>query len=317
MQTLTRMARDPVLTVLFIILGIAAVMLIWNRVEGRVPPVVERMTFLETFPVDQVELFQHSEPIFHGSMGVLKEARIPSVPRALSALKVGLGARVTLHELPNFGGKKRLVLGPGEHDLTRYAFNDVTLKPGDWPISRWDNKIYVFKEGQRAPFSLCGGTGFGTDFLSGGGVQNVGRNCWNDKAQSLVVTVDRSVKPPPPRTSVAFFNDINFKSPMGAVYAGQDVRNMSSLGGSGRPDNSVSSIEVGPGRSVMLYQHTDFGGKSLFLKPGKYPNLGWFAFKNGSDSRGSWTEGQYVGMDVCGKNNSGCWNDTVSSFKVR
>lgn len=127
---------------------------------------------------------------------------------------------------------------------------------------------------------------------------------------AIGAAVDSKKKPPaPPKPFVyppgppvvVVYKDAQF----GGLDKTFGVGEYSDLGSWG---DAISSVRVPHGLKLTLYQKTNFGGKKLELPGGWFhPHLSLFAFDDA---------GTYIGRDVCGSRNSGCWNDTASSLKV-
>lgn len=107
--------------------------------------------------------------------------------------------------------------------------------------------------------------------------------------------------PPPGPPVVVVYKDAKFEG-MDKFFGVGDYPDLGSW------SDAISSLRVPKGLKLTLYQKTNFEGKKLEMPGGwNHPHLSLFAFDD---------NGTYIGRDVCGSNNSGCWNDTASSMKV-
>jgi hypothetical protein len=88
------------------------------------------------------------------------------------------------------------------------------------------------------------------------------------------------------QTAAYFFEDINYDGDAALAYG-----SVSWVGNDW--NDRISSVWVPPGRTVILYEHINFGGASLMLT-GDNPDLRWFA----------------------GPGTGGTWNDAASSFEI-
>lgn len=140
---------------------------------------------------------------------------------------------------------------------------------------------------------------------------------------------DELNRTPAPAGKVLLYHDAYFLKPFswgGAIQFGPGRMPLI-------PSDKLTSIKVGQGVVVTLYQHANFGGRSLTLGPGNYPNLGWFAFgtfEGGPHGRNQYFwENEYYpwpqqGYNLCSgktvfmtyKVNKNCWNDSVSSMII-
>lgn len=109
----------------------------------------------------------------------------------------------------------------------------------------------------------------------------------------------RPYVPPPGPPVVAVYKDSNFGG-MDKFFGVGDYSDLGSW------NDAISSLRVPSGLKVTLYQKVNFGGSKLDLLANDHTNLSHFTFPQGG----------WAGRDVCGSNNSNCWNDTASSMKV-
>lgn len=71
-------------------------------------------------------------------------------------------------------------------------------------------------------------------------------------------------------------------------------------------NDKISSLKIPDGLKVILYEHTNFQGRSLTLNATWHNNLNDWKLSDGG----------YAAKNVCGPKNNECWNDIVSSMKV-
>jgi hypothetical protein len=82
-------------------------------------------------------------------------------------------------------------------------------------------------------------------------------------------------------------------------------------------DNKISSILVPAGREVHAWQKQDRGGNSIKFGPG-FHDLTQYAFAASFvPGVGVMEKNKRYDRNVCGGQNSFCWNDTISSIEVK
>lgn len=110
-------------------------------------------------------------------------------------------------------------------------------------------------------------------------------------------------------SGVTVYKDANFKG-MDKTFPVGDYASLS-----GGWDDTISSVKVPKGFKVILYSKKDYGGEQLQLDANDHSHLSHFGFKDSAATGAK--KGVWAGKDVCGGNNSACWNDTASSMKVQ
>jgi len=184
----------------------------------------------------------------------------------------------------------------------------------------WFNRFYVAKDGQgKCPVGTTGTYKFLDGTTDGAKCQVTDENKYLGWKKSLTPKPTTPAPTLDPNLAVTLFSDSDFGGSSQAYKVGEypDLGGMS---------DSVSSLKVPKGLKVTLYQKTNYEGKSLTLDANDHPNLKHFAFDDWQPSMSmmfstvvadeAYKEGQWYGKDVCGVNNTHCWNDTASSMKV-
>jgi len=100
--------------------------------------------------------------------------------------------------------------------------------------------------------------------------------------------------------TVTVYEHIGLKGDSKTFTAGTQQSSLRDMGW----NDKVSSIKV-ENTNVTLYEHDNYGGRSITFGPGQYDLTNW----NIEDNKDK-------GSDQCNRDDGGCWNDLVSSLKV-